>query len=164
MAGIIAAGGITADHIKGGTISYDRLKIAKASATDISERDFAMWPGGSIDVELLDPSYVPGIPGTYWDQIKCTFVNAQHAQFTVDHNSLTTLAGLPQVKIKLGTQYVDLGTQFERVHGAYLDGVRVSCVGTYQNGYRLHVALMGGETSPGITKTVYLRARRHAIA
>lgn len=156
---------LAGDAIVEGTITYDRLKIAEAKATQILPPGGHFFTGGDLTVELLEPvPGYPGEPGTYWDQIKLSCVKASDAYFTVVHNPLNTLAGLPRVLVKVNSQWVEAGTQFEPEMGEYLGSARVSISGMTNNSYTLNVVLWGGGTSPGVTGNFYFRVQRHAIS
>jgi hypothetical protein len=162
IAGIAQIGGLAADHIKAGEISYDKLKVRFAKVTSALggyDSDFQIPPTTLIEANSPDDWNL-----LIWANGVSTFNRT--ARFIINHQSFDTLMGSIVLQFsyngsvwsdQIDLAYCSVSDNFEYTVGDYTFKV-APFLATNE---RVEMFVQYGEGSP---RTPHLRFKRHAIA
>jgi len=156
LAGIAQIGGLSADHIKAGTISYDRLNVAYARVSSVQ----GLVHGSATIVQTADNQDDPNI-------IKLSGIlpsSSDIAVVTFSHNKLETLVG----NVAFGWRNA-MPTHFNYRNPYYNERVMHFMgdlqvyVGMYSYG-ESSIQLLVRRAVPGAMSDFYFYFKRHSIA
>lgn len=151
LAGIIEAGGITAEYIKTGTLTYDTMNVVFAAINKASW----MYASGSA------PITIDTIATTQdeWNIIRIDFSNFYRGVLRISHNDLSILPGVAEIGIgDSKTSWLNIG--FKLAGGiVYYYGfdIYITALEEYSTIIRLE------PEQPPFSGTRYIFLKRHAI-
>ena len=159
--GIEVYGGLTADLIKAGAISYDRLNVEYARVTNVRWIFYHASPTGPHDlqVELISSA----ASQDSYNVFKATYTNVDEFTVIVEHNPLKTVSGIGNIQLSSdGSRWFESGFSvgWNHTSGTLVGGF----TGHFENLKNTTTRLFFQSFGEYRTGQLWVRFQRHAIS